>query len=148
MKIILKSDVEGLGGLGEIVTVKPGYARNYLIPKGFAIEATKGNLRQFETEKEAWKKKQERFMEEHEKLKASLEEVSLAFTRRAGEDEKLFGSVTSMDVAAALREKGFHIDKKSIQIEEPIKSLGEFSVGVKLAKDMVATIKIRVAKEE
>ncbi len=148
MKIILKSDVEGLGNLGEIVTVKPGYARNYLIPKGFAIEATEGNLRQFETEKEAWKKKQERLREEHEKLKAAIEGVSLTFTRRAGEDEKLFGSVTSMDIAAALREKGFHIDKRSIQLDEPIKTLGEFDIGVKLAKDIVATVKVQVAKEE
>ncbi|HHD10999.1 MAG TPA: 50S ribosomal protein L9 [Deltaproteobacteria bacterium] len=148
MKIILKSDVEGLGNLGEIVTVKPGYARNYLIPKGFAIEATEGNLRQFETEKEAWKKKQERLREEQEKLKAAIEGVSLTFTRRAGEDEKLFGSVTSMDIAAALREKGFHIDKRSIQLDEPIKTLGEFNIGVKLAKDIVATVKVQVAKEE
>ena len=87
-------------------------------------------------------------MEEHENLKARLEEVGLTFTRRAGEDERLFGSVTSMDIAAALREKGFHIDKRSIQLVEPIKSLGEFSVGVKLAKEIVATIKVQVVKEE
>ncbi len=148
MRIILKTDVEGLGNLGDVVTVRPGYARNYLIPKGLAVEATEANLRQFETEKESWRKKQERLREEQERLREKLDGVSLAFTRRAGEDEKLFGSVTSMDIAEALREKGFNIDKRSIQLAEPIKTLGEFTVGVKLAKDIVATIRVQVAKEE
>ncbi len=147
MKVILKSNVENLGGIGDTVKVASGYARNYLIPKGLAVEATKGNIRQFESEKETWMKKAARLKEDAGKLAEELSALTLSFSRRAGEDGKLFGSVTSMDIAAALKEKGYEVDRKDLLLDEPIKTLGEFTVGVKLHPEVRAELKILVEKE-
>jgi len=149
MKIILKTEVPSLGGYGEIARVADGYARNYLIPRGMAVEATEGNRRQFESEKEAYLRKQQAAIEASEKLKASLEALALSFTRKTAEDgEKLFGSVTAHDIEAALREKGFEVERKDIELAEPIKAVGEFKAVVKLHAGVSAEIGITVAKEE
>jgi large subunit ribosomal protein L9 len=148
MKVILRKDVENLGSFGDVVTVKPGFARNYLIPRGMAVAATSGNIVQLESEKEAWRRKAAKLREDAEKLAAELSTVTLSFKRKAGEDGKLFGSVTSMDMEAAFREKGFGVEKKNIQLPEPIRGLGVFPVTVKLHSEVKAQVNVSVEKEE
>ena len=148
MKIILKEDFSTLGHIGEIVKVADGYARNFLIPKGFAVRATDGNLKQFESMKEAILKKKAKVRESAEELSKSITATKLSFLRKAGEDDKLFGSVTNKDIAAALKEKGLEIDKRNVHIHEHIKQTGEFKVSVKLHPDVTAEIDITVEKEE
>jgi large subunit ribosomal protein L9 len=147
MKVIIKQSVPSLGTFGDIVKVADGYARNYLIPRGFAVEATRGNLSQFEAERAAWEKKADKIKQEAEEFGKELEAVELSFPRKAGEDDKLFGSVTSIDVHAALKEKGFEIDKKDILLDEPIKKLGVHTVGIKLHPEVTPNIKVWVVKE-
>lgn len=147
MKVILKAEVDNLGKFGDLVKVADGYARNYLIPKGFAAEATTGNIKQFEAEREAYLKKAQVKRENSEKLKTELEGVTLTFTRKAGEDDKLFGSVTSHDIETELKAKGFAIEKKEIRLEEPIKSIGQFTVSIRLQSDVIANINVGVVKE-
>ena len=148
MKVILKSEVENLGSFGDQVKVALGYARNYLIPKGIAIEATPGNINQFNAEKEAYMKKAQVRKESAEKLKAAIEATTLSFTRKAADDDKLFGSVTVHDIENELASKGFKIERKHIHLEEPIKSAGQFTVKVKLHPEVSAEVQIEVAKEE
>lgn len=148
MKVILKSEVENLGSFGDQVRVAFGYARNYLIPKGIAIEATPGNINQFNAEKEAYMKKAQVRKEGAEKLKAAIEAATLSFTRKAADDDKLFGSVTVHDIENELASKGFKIERKHIHLEEPIKSAGQFTVKVKLHPEVSAEVRIEVAKEE
>jgi large subunit ribosomal protein L9 len=147
MKVILRQDVPSVGSFGDIVKVADGYARNYLMPRGFAVEATGRNLRQFEAERVAWEKKAQKVKEQAEGLGKELEPVTLNFPRKAASDEKLFGSVTSIDIAAALKEQGFEIDKKNITLDEPIKKLGVYTVGVKLHPEVTTDIKVWVVKE-
>ncbi|MBI5644041.1 MAG: 50S ribosomal protein L9 [Deltaproteobacteria bacterium] len=147
MKILLKKEVENLGGFGDQVKVAEGYARNFLIPKGLAVEATTGNIRQFEAEKDAFLRKAQQKKEKAERLKSDLEAVSLSFARKAGEDEKLFGSVTSHDIEEALKAKGFSLEKKDILLDEPIKTIGMFTVSVKLYSNVSADIQVSVVKE-
>lgn len=148
MKVILKSEVENLGSFGDQVKVALGYARNYLIPKGIAIEATPGNINQFNAEKEAYMKKAQVRKEGAEKLRAAIEATTLSFTRKAADDDKLFGSVTVHDIESELASKGFKIERKHIHLEEPIKSAGQFTVKVKLHPEVSAEVQIEVAKEE
>ncbi len=148
MKIILKKDVDKLGHYGDQVKVADGYARNFLIPKGLAVSATLGNMRQFDAEKDAFMRKAAVKKEKADKLSAEIEGVTLSFSRKAGEDEKLFGSVTSHDIEEALKAKGFEVEKKDILLAEPIKALGSFTVAVKLHSRVTANLKIEVAKEE
>ena len=148
MKVILKSEVENLGSFGDQVKVALGYARNYLIPKGIAIEATPGKINQFNAEKEAYMKKAQVRKESAEKLKAAIEATTLSFTRKAADDDKLFGSVTVHDIENELASKGFKIERKHIHLEEPIKSAGQFTVKVKLHPEVSAEVQIEVAKEE
>ena len=147
MKIILKEHLPDLGQIGDIVNVADGYARNYLIPKGFAVEATKGNLNQFEAEKASYLKKAQALKEKAERLASEIKEVELRFRRKAESEERIFGSVTSMDIETALREKGFDITRKAVLLDEPIKSLGTFTVGVKLHPEVTAELKILVERE-
>jgi large subunit ribosomal protein L9 len=144
MKIILRDNLDNLGILGEVVTVAPGYARNYLIPRGLAVVATKGNLNQFEAEKETWLKKAAKLKADKETIKTALEGVELSFTRKSGEEGKLFGSVTSMDIEAALKDKGFDILRRHIIIGEQLKSVGNFTVNIKLHHEVSAEIKIEI----
>jgi large subunit ribosomal protein L9 len=148
MKIILRDEVKTLGTYGDVVTVADGYARNFLIPKGLCLPATSGNLKQLEAERDAWLKKALAIKEGAEKVKADLEAVKLEFTRKAGEEGKIFGSVTSMDIEAAMKVKGLEIDKKKITINEPLKSIGEFKVSLKLHPEVTAELNIAIAKEE
>jgi large subunit ribosomal protein L9 len=147
MKIILKEDFSALGHIGEIIKVSDGYARNYLIPKGIAVNATNGNLKQFESMKEAILKKQAKVKESAEELLNGLSAVKLTYTRKAGDDDKLFGSVTNKEIAASLKEKGFEIDRKAIHINEPVKHLGDFKFSVKLHKEVAAELTATVVRE-
>jgi large subunit ribosomal protein L9 len=148
MRIILKNEVEHLGTFGDIVKVAPGYARNYLIPKGLAAEATPGNLRQFEAEKGAFLKKMQVKIESAEALKAKLDAVKLSFTRKTSEEGKLFGSVTQHDIEEGLRAQGFEIERKNIVLADQIKALGTYTVSVKLLFQVVANVTVDVTKEE
>lgn len=147
MRLILKKEIENLGNFGDIVKVAPGYGRNFLIPQGFATEVTPGNMKQFEAEKEAFLKKAVVKKDKAEQLKLSLESISLSFARKTGEDDKLFGSVTVHDIESALKAKGYEFERKDILLSEPLKSLGQTSVAVKLHPQVTANITVEVVKE-
>ena len=148
MRVILRKEVENLGNYGDVVRVAPGYARNYLIPKGLAAVATDGNMRQLEAEKDAYQKKMQARKEKAETLKARLDAVVLSFSRKTSEEEKLFGSVTLHDIEEGLKAQGFEVEKKDVILDEAIKSLGEFKVGIKLHAGVSASITVNVTKAE
>ncbi|PKN30530.1 MAG: 50S ribosomal protein L9 [Deltaproteobacteria bacterium HGW-Deltaproteobacteria-21] len=148
MKIILKQDVDSLGMVGQTFEVKEGYARNYLIPKGIALEATKQNIRLMESQKKSIEEKRLKAKDEAEKAKQSLSELVLTIAQKVGEEDKLYGSVTSMDIADHLEKKGVALDRKRIRLDRPIKTLGEFMVPVKLHPEVTATIKVVVVPLE
>ena len=148
VNIILQENVDGLGIIGDLVTVKPGYARNYLIPKGLAMAANERNVKEMEHQKRQLTRKLEKATKDAEAIKARIEKVVCEFTQRASEEGKLFGSVTSMDLEAKIQEAGIEIDRKKIQLAEPIKSLGEHIVKVKLDVGVVAELKVVVTAEE
>ncbi len=147
MKVILRQDVSNLGKFGDVVKVADGYARNYLLPKRLAVPSTGSEIKQLNAEKDAYLRKEQSLLEKAERLKAGIEALNLSFVRKAGEDERLFGSVTSHDIEEALKEKGFAIEKKDIQLGEPIKRLGLHTVPVKLHSRVSAGVKIEIAKE-
>ena len=147
MKVILKSDIERLGKVGEVVTVATGYARNYLMPRELAFEATEKNLARVEVEKKRYVKVQAKVRVDAEALAGKLGALSLTIRQPAGESDKLFGTVTTMDIAAALEKEGFTIDKRQISVEEPIKTLGIYTVPVKLAPEVTAALKVWVVRE-
>jgi len=147
MEVILKEDVPTLGARGDVVKVADGYGRNYLLPRKLAIEATRSNRAVIEQMKQASLRRAARDKAEAEAQAKLLEAVSLSFTRKAGEKDQLFGSVTSGDVATALEAKGYNIDRRKIHLDEPLKHIGEFKVPIRLYKDVNATIKVLVDKE-
>lgn len=147
MKVILREDMKSLGKMGEVVKVTPGYARNYLIPKGLAVEAVTKNIRALEHEKRVIQDRARKILDKAKGLAGELSAVSLTIKARAGEEEKLFGSVTAMDIAEALKEKGFAVDKKKILLDEPIKRLGAYRVDVRVAPDVAATVSVEVVAE-
>lgn len=147
MQIILQEDVEKLGHRGDVVTVKPGYARNFLLPKKLAVAATPGNMKALERIRGALAKKTATELEAAKKQAELLNLVSLKFTRKTGENDQMFGSVTTGDIADGLKGQGFDVDKRQVQLAEPIKTLGEFPVTVKVFRDVTAEIKVNVAKE-
>lgn len=147
MKVILRQDFEQLGKLGEVVEVKDGYARNYLIPRKIAYMATPSALRTLEEEKKQLARKLEKEKTGSEKLAAELEKVSLTIQMKVGEDDKLFGSVTSQMIADGLREKGISLDKRWIELDEPIKALGIYEVNVKLPGGVNGKVKVWVVRE-
>ena len=147
MKVILRSDVDRLGSAGEIVTVADGYARNYLLPRGFAVTATEGNVKLIEVEKKRIAKDQIRMKEEAEALAKQLEQLSLTISKQAGEEDKLFGSVTNKEIAEALARENHEIDRRKIILDEPIKALGIYTVPVKLHAEVTASVKLWVVKE-
>jgi large subunit ribosomal protein L9 len=147
MKVILRKAQDNLGQVGAVVDVKDGYARNYLIPKGIAFAASDGSIRALEEEKKQATRRLSKEQKASEKLAAELEKVSITLQMKVGEDEKLFGAVTSQMVADALKEKGFEIDKRILDLEEPIKALGIYSVGVKLTQGVTGTVKVWVVRE-
>ena len=148
MQIILQEDVDKLGHRGDVVTVKPGYARNFLLPNKLAVEATPGNMKALERIRGALAKKTATELDAAQKQSAALNGVELKFTRKTGENDQLFGSVTSGDIADALEAQGFKIDKRQVQLHDPIKALGESPVKIKVFRDVVAEVKVTVAKEE
>jgi len=147
MKIILKEDLEKLGKCGEVIQVKDGYARNYLFPKNLAIPATKGNLRSIEELTRQKKFRDEKKKKGAEKLKSDLEKNSITAEVKVGEEDRVFGSVTSQDIAELLKEKGFDIDKRKVELEEPIKALGVYTVPIKIDAEFVANLKLWVVKK-
>ena len=144
MDIILMENVDGLGQIGELVKVKPGYARNFLIPKKFAVEANTRNLKELEHQKRQLERKAQKMLQASEVLKTQIEKVACAFALRAGDDGKLFGSVTSMEIQSKLAEAGIEMDRKKIQLDEPIKALGDYEIAVKLPAGILATVKVSV----
>ena len=147
MEVILKEDVEKLGHRGDVVKVAEGYGRNYLLPRKLAIEATSGNKKVIEDMKAASQRRVVREQADAEGLAKQLEAVTLTFLRRTGEGEHLFGSVTSSDIAAELEARGFTIDRRKIQLDEPIKMLGDAEVPLKLHRDVTAKLKVVVKRE-
>jgi large subunit ribosomal protein L9 len=148
MQIILQEDVEKLGNRGEIVTVAEGYARNFLLPRKLALEATEGNMKRLEKMRAAFAKKEAVERGDAQKLSEMLAGVSLELSRKSGENDQLFGSVTSADISEALAAKGFTIDKRKITLAEPIKTIGEFEIPIKLHRDVANSVKLSVKKEE
>ena len=145
MKVILKENIETLGHIGDIVKVAPGYARNYLLPKGLAVEATEKNAKALEHIKRQMAYKKDKALESARNLAAKLGELSVELLHKAGEEGKLFGSVTNMEIAAFLKDKGFEIDRKTILLAEPIKQVGEYDVTVKIHPEVSAGLKVKVA---
>jgi large subunit ribosomal protein L9 len=148
MEVILREDISNLGTRGQVVKVAAGYARNFLIPKKLAVTATGSNKKIVEQERQAHLRKEAKLQSEAQDLAKLVNGVSVTIRQKSGENDQLFGSVTSKDVADALAAKGFTIDRRKIQLDEPIKSLGEFKVPVKLHKDVTAEVTVVVAKEE
>lgn len=147
MQVILREDVDKLGKIGDTVKVKDGYARNYLIPMKKAIEATPKNLRALEHAKKMVSDRLRRLKKEAATVADRLKTISVVIKAKAGEEGKLFGAVTSMDIAEAVRAQGIEIDRRKIILDEPIKRLGEYTVQVKLHADVAADIKVSVVEE-
>ncbi len=148
MKVILKENIETLGHIGDIVKVAPGYARNYLLPKGYAIEATTKNAKALEHAKRQMEYKKNKVLEQAKQLSERIAATPLTLRHQAGEENKLFGSVTNMDLAENLKKLGLEIDRKRIMLAEPIKHLGEYEVPVKVHPEVTATLKVIVARPE
>lgn len=147
MEVILKEDVPKLGHRGDVVKVAEGYGRNYLLPRKLAIEATTGNKAVIEQMKQSAVRRSAIEKADSEALAKQLDAVALTFSRKAGEKDHLFGSVTSADIAEALEQKGFNIDRRKIQLHEPLKSIGEFEVPIRLHRDVTSRVKVTVEKE-
>jgi len=148
MKVILKENIETLGNIGDIVKVAPGYARNYLVPKGLAIEATLKNAKALDHVKRQMEYRKNKVLEQVKGVAARIEALTLTLTHQAGEEGKLFGSVTNMELAEQLNAQGIEIDRKKILLAEPIKHLGEFTTTVKLHPEVSATLKVVIVKPE
>lgn len=147
MEIILKEDVENLGHRGDVVKVAQGYGRNFLLPRKLGIEATAGNRAVVEQMKNSSVRRSAKEKADAELLLQQLDQVSLSFTRKSGDSDHLFGSVTGADIAQALESQGFEIDRRKVHLVEPLKSLGEFLVPVRLHRDVTAHVKVNVSKE-
>ena len=148
MEVILKEDVNKLGSRGDVVKVAEGYGRNYLLPRKLAIEASKGNKAVIEQMKAASLRRSAKEKTQAEDLAKQFDGVSLPFERRSGESDQLFGSVTSGDIADALEKKGFNVDRRKVQLHEPLKTLGEFTIPIKLHKDVTTHVKVVIEKEK
>jgi large subunit ribosomal protein L9 len=146
-KVLLREDVDDLGARGEIVRVRAGYARNYLLPRNLAVEATAGNVKGIESERAALLKKEAKERASAEAQSETMGSLNLEFKRKAGEQGALYGSVTSMDIAEALRERGYEIERHRIHLREPLKRLGEYTVPVRLHREVTIDLKVRVASE-
>ncbi|HVR61201.1 MAG TPA: 50S ribosomal protein L9 [Polyangia bacterium] len=148
MQVILKEDLENLGKSGEVVNVRTGYGRNYLLPRGLAVLATAGDIARVDHEKKVIAARTAKLAKEAQAEADRLSQVSVSIARAVGEGDKLFGSVTSRDIAEALHEKGVTVDTKKIELEEPLKALGMTEVAVKLSRGVSAKIKVWVVKKE
>lgn len=146
-KVLLREDVDDLGARGEIVRVRAGYARNYLLPRNLAVEATVGNVKAIEQERAALLKKEAKERTTAEGQSEQMRSLVLEFKRKAGEQGALYGSVTSMDLAEALKERGYEIDRHRIHLREPLKRLGDFDVPVRLHREVSIDLKVKVVPE-
>jgi len=146
-KVLLREDVDDLGARGEIVRVRAGYARNYLLPRKLAVEATAGNVKGIEAERAALLKKEAKERSTAEAQSQQMGSLVLEFKRKAGEHGALYGSVTSMDIAESLQERGYEIDRHRIHLREPLKRLGEFTVPVRLHREVTIDLQVKVAPE-
>ena len=147
MDVILRENVDKLGAAGEVVTVKDGYARNYLLPRGLAYPATEGNKHRLEAESKSRARRADAEVAKASEVATRLEAVSLSFTMKAGEGDKLFGSVTTHDIAERLKAEGFDVDKKTVELAEPIKALGVYKVPVRLHHEVKPEVRVWVVKE-
>lgn len=148
VEVLLREDVENLGRRGQVVRVRAGYARNYLLPRGLAVLATSGNLRAIQQEKQLLERREARERTQAEKVSERLRDLVLTFSRKVGEQDALFGSVTALDIAHALAEQGIEVDRRKILLEHPIKHLGEYTIAIRLHRDVTAQLKIQVVPEE
>jgi large subunit ribosomal protein L9 len=147
MQIILQEDVDKLGHRGDVVTVKPGYARNFILPRKLGIEATPGNMKALERIRTSLAKKTATELDAAQKQAGLLNGVALKFARKTGENDQMFGSVTTADIAESLEAQDFKIDKRQVQLAEPIKVIGERDVTIRVFRDVTAIIKVTVEKE-
>ncbi|MEM5788626.1 MAG: 50S ribosomal protein L9 [Syntrophobacteraceae bacterium] len=148
MKVILTENLETVGQIGDVVNVAPGYARNFLLPKGLAMEATSRNVRELDHKKRILAQKREKFRLEMLSFAEKLNAVTINMRRKVAEDEKLYGSVSSTDIDKALENLGFEIPRKAIVLEQPIKQLGEFTIPVKVGASITANVRLVIEKEE
>ena len=147
MEVILREDIDKLGTRGQVVKVAAGYARNFLLPKKLAVTATEANKNIIEQERHAHLRKEAKLQTEAQDLSKLLTGVSITINQKAGENDQLFGSVTSSDIAHELEHRGFNIDRRKIQLDEPLKALGEFAVPIKLHREVTTTVKVTITKE-
>lgn len=147
VEVLLKEDVENLGRRGEVVRVRAGLARNYLLPRNLAVPATASNRKQFEQQRQILARRETRDRRHAETLAEKIRTVELVLPRKVGEHDMLFGSVTALDIAHALAEKGIEVDRRKILLEQPIKYLGEYQVPIKLHRDVTVTVKLTVVRE-
>ena len=148
MKVILAENIASLGRIGDLVKVAPGYARNYLVPKGLALESTEKNVRDLEHKKRILARKREKVRQEMLSQAEKLKQVQLTLTRKVAEEDRLYGSVSTVDIAKALEDLGFAVDRKDIRLVQPIKQLGEYQVAIRVDADVEAEVKVVVQKEE
>ena len=148
MKVILQETLEGVGNLGDLLDVSPGFARNYLLPRKKAVEASNRNIKEVEHAKRVTAEKAKKERLEIEALAKKVSTVSLTMPMQVGKDDKLFGSVTAKDIAEGLAEQGFTVDRRKIQLPQPIKELGTFAIAVKLPRDVSASISVHVVKKQ
>jgi large subunit ribosomal protein L9 len=148
MEVILREDIDKLGHRGQIVKVAAGYARNFLLPKRLAVPATESNRKIVEQEREAHLRREAKAASDAQDLAKLMANVSVTIVQKAGENDQLFGSVTAQDIAAALEKQGYSIDRRKVQLEDPIKQLGEHRVAVRLHRDVTVEIPVHVVREE
>jgi large subunit ribosomal protein L9 len=147
VKIVLREDVEKLGERGQVVNVSAGYARNFLFPKALAFEATPGNMRQIELRKKVWVVREAKETEEANKLAARIGEIKIVVAKKVGENEALYGSVTTQEIADLLKQQGVEVDRRKIQLHDPIRSIGTFEVPIKIHRQVVANVSVQVIPE-
>ena len=147
MKVILREDVRNIGSMGQIIDVADGFGRNYLVPKGLAVEANTKNIKSLEHEKKVIQEKAKKIRNQAQDLAGKISNTTLVIKAKAGEEGKLFGSVTTMDIAEQLKKEGFDIDKKKISMEEPIKRIGSHAVKIKIHPEIATEVKVQVIEE-
>ncbi|MCE5242784.1 MAG: 50S ribosomal protein L9 [Desulfobacteraceae bacterium] len=148
MKVILTENIASLGQIGQIVNVAPGYARNFLFPKELAMEATGRNVKELEHRKRILAQKREKVHQEMLSLAEKLSKVEIVMRRKVAEDDKLYGSVNAAEILAVLEEQGFELARKDIQLDQPVKQLGEFSIAIRVDAEVTANVKLVIEKEE
>ena len=148
MKVILQETLEGVGNLGDLLDVSPGFARNYLLPRKKAVEANNRNIKEFEHAKRVTAEKAKKERLEIEAVAKKISTVSLTIPAQVGKDDKMFGSVTAKDIAEGLAEQGYTVDRRKIQLAQPIKELGTFAIAVKLPRDVAASVSVHVVKKQ